>query len=349
MHVAAREPLALDPGTGTGTGTGTGDQDRVDTRTDRERNIDAVIAEGKRRGMSDKAIRSAVATMLAESDGRNLANPNDPESLNFQHESLGYDHDSSGVFQQRNNGAWGTAEDRMDPAKAAGMFYDEYTRKNGDSMSEAEAAQAVQQSAVRDGSNYASQLDEADKLIAESNARGQGADYAVGTTSSGATLMTDGQRVFVTNWPATLRAAEASSGTPSAPKTVSVSGGGSGGGTPQTAGLPVPSNPPEQLSTRFGEFGTQAGEIGTQAALDVFGLGGTLLDPNHRYWKAIRDTGAAFAGMNEQGGAGATSPSMRRNGVQIANNITVSNDQEQIRKLLEMTKRLLMQHGGAGA
>lgn len=196
VHVAAREPLALDPGTA--------GRDRVDTRTDRERNIDAVIAEGKRRGMSDKAIRTAVATMLAESDGRNLANPNDPESLNFQHEALGYDHDSSGVFQQRNNGAWGTAEDRMDPAKAAGMFYDEYTRKNGDSMSEAEAAQAVQQSATRDGSNYAAKLDEADKLIAESNARGQGADYTVGTTSSGATLMTDGQRVFVTNWPAAL-------------------------------------------------------------------------------------------------------------------------------------------------
>ncbi|WP_052227135.1 phage tail tape measure protein [Rhodococcus sp. Chr-9] len=169
-----------------------------------------------------------------------------------------------------------------------------------------------------------------------------------GTTDSGATLATDGQRVFVTNWPSTLGGTTTAAGTTPQPTTVSISGG-SGGGTPQTAGLPIPPTPGEQLSTRFGEFGTQAGEIGTQAALDAFGLGGTLLDPNHRYWKAIRDTQSAFAGMNEQDRPGGTSPSMRRNGVQIANNITVSNDQEQIRKLLETTKRLLMQYGGAGA
>ncbi|MGX6513250.1 phage tail tape measure protein [Rhodococcus sp. SJ-2] len=169
-----------------------------------------------------------------------------------------------------------------------------------------------------------------------------------GTTDGGTVMSTDGQRVFVTNWPATLGGTRKAEGTTPQPKTVSVSGGGSGGGTPQTAGLPIPPTPGEQLSTRFGEFGTQAGEIGTQAALDAFGLGGTLLDPNHRYWKAIRDTQSAFAGMNEQDRPGGTSPSMRRNGVQIANNITVSNDQEQIRKLLETTKRLLMQYGGAG-
>ncbi|AUM18222.1 phage tail tape measure protein [Rhodococcus ruber] len=178
----------------------------ADKLTSKQRNVDAVIAEGKRRGMSDQAIRSAVATMLAESNGENLANEADPESLKYQHDGLGSDHDSSGVFQQRNNGAWGTAEDRMDPTRAAGMFYDQYAKVDGDSMSPEAAAQAVQRSAFSDGSNYAAKLDEADQLIAESGQRGS-LDSSSGfpTDSKTDSFATGGvQDVRVTNWPSSL-------------------------------------------------------------------------------------------------------------------------------------------------
>ncbi|WP_395705441.1 phage tail tape measure protein [Rhodococcus ruber] len=178
----------------------------ADKLTSKQRNVDAVIAEGKRRGMSDQAIRSAVATMLAESNGENLANEADPESLKYQHDGLGSDHDSSGVFQQRNNSAWGTAEDRMDPTRAAGMFYDQYAKVDGDSMSPEAAAQAVQRSAFSDGSNYAAKLDEADQLIAESGQRGS-LDSSSGfpTDSKTDSFATGGvQDVRVTNWPSSL-------------------------------------------------------------------------------------------------------------------------------------------------
>lgn len=190
----------------------------ADTRTPQQRNVDAVIAEGKRRGMSDKDIRTAVATMLAESGGKNLANNADPDTLGFEHDGIGSDHDSSGIFQQRNNGAWGTAADRMDPTKAAGMFYDELAKVEGrDGMTEAELAQAVQRSAISDGSNYAAQLEAADKLIAESNARGNGASSG----TSGSSGIADGTRVYVTNWPSGMGGSSTTSSTSSTSSTPS--------------------------------------------------------------------------------------------------------------------------------
>ncbi len=177
----------------------------ADQLTSKQRNVDAVIAEGKRRGMSDQAIRAAVAATLAESDGENLANEADPESLKYPHDGLGSDTDSSGILQQRNNGAWGTAEDRMDPTRAAGMFYDQYAKVDGDSMSPEAAAQAVQRSAFSDGSNYAAKLAEADALIAESSQRST-LDTSSGFPTDSKTGMSTGgvQDVRVTNWPSSL-------------------------------------------------------------------------------------------------------------------------------------------------
>ncbi|OZD81822.1 phage tail tape measure protein [Rhodococcus sp. 05-2256-B2] len=119
--------------------------------SERDQIAQAIIDEGKRRGISDNGIKAAVMAGLAESDLQNI-----PYG----------DRDSTGVFQQRDNGAWGTAEDRMDPTRAAGMFYDQLATFDYESMDPADAAQKVQQSAFSDGSNYREKAEEADSIIA---------------------------------------------------------------------------------------------------------------------------------------------------------------------------------------
>lgn len=197
VHVAAKQPLGEPAGSAQAAAPAA-----PDTRTEREKIADQVIAEGKRRGISDKGIKAAVMTALAETDLQNLDH--------------GMDGDNAGIMQQRDNGGWGTLEDRKDPTRAAGMFYDKLDDFDYNSMSEAEAAQKVQQSGTADGSNYAVKAAEADEIIAASNARGNG-QMTVATTDSGVALATDGQRVFVTNWPGT----SSLTSTPSAPTTTS--------------------------------------------------------------------------------------------------------------------------------
>ncbi|MGR6523611.1 phage tail tape measure protein [Rhodococcus erythropolis] len=182
VHVAAKQPLGEPAGTAQAAGPAA-----PDSRTEREKIADQVIAEGKRRGISDKGIKAAVMATLAETDLQNLDG--------------GMDGDNDGILQQRDNGGWGTREDRKDPTRAAGMFYDKLDDFDYNSMTEAQAAQKVQQSGTADGSNYAVKAAEADEIIAASNARGNGNAMTVGTTDAGAALATDGQRVFVTNWP----------------------------------------------------------------------------------------------------------------------------------------------------
>ncbi|KSU76418.1 phage tail tape measure protein [Rhodococcus qingshengii] len=180
VHVAAKEPLGEPAGTAQAAGPAA-----PDSRTEREKIADTIIAEGKKRGMSDKQIKAAVMASLEETRLQNL--------------DYGMDGDNKGILQQRDS--WGTAEERMDPSKAAGMFYDELAKLDSANMTEAQMAQAVQRSGTADGSNYADEAAEADEIIAASNARGNGNAMTVGTTDAGAALATDGQRVFVTNWP----------------------------------------------------------------------------------------------------------------------------------------------------
>lgn len=162
VHWAMSAPPSLDrlPG-GTG-GIALSERDQI---------AQAIIEEGKRRGITRNGIRAALAAGLAESDLQNL-----PYG----------DRDSTGVFQQRDNGAWGTAEDRMDPTRAAGMFYDKLATFDYESMDAAAAAQRVQQSGYADGSNYAARMAEADALLAASEARGSGYDSGTATGFDGA-------------------------------------------------------------------------------------------------------------------------------------------------------------------
>ena len=130
---------------------------------------DAIIREGRRRRISDRGIKIALATALVESNMKMYANPNDPASMRFPHDAVGSDHDSVGLFQQRNNGAWGTTADRMDPARSAGMFYDKLDDADYNHGDPGAHAQRVQASAFPD--RYNTKMGEAQAFLSRYNAK----------------------------------------------------------------------------------------------------------------------------------------------------------------------------------
>ena len=119
----------------------------------------------KDRGLDREAAVIATGTAHVESGNPMLmyANRSVPESLNYRHDAIGSDHDSVGLFQQRNNGAWGTTAERMDPFKSAGMFFRELSSFDWRSMSRGEAAQRVQRSAFP--SRYEPAMPGAESLV----------------------------------------------------------------------------------------------------------------------------------------------------------------------------------------
>lgn len=118
----------------------------------------AVIAEGRRRGITTRGIVIALATVLVESNLVMYANAKVPESLALPHEAVGSDGFSVGLFQQQvrrgTNGQWwwGDAKTCMDPTRSAGLFYDRLSRLdyNNPANSPGSYAQAVQRSAFPD-------------------------------------------------------------------------------------------------------------------------------------------------------------------------------------------------------
>ncbi|MFF1633260.1 hypothetical protein [Leifsonia sp. NPDC058248] len=73
--------------------------------------------------------------------------------------------DSRGLFQQRDNGAWGTLADRMDPYTAASNFFHKLTSIDGwQSMSPTALAHAVQVNA--DPNYYAQYWSQAQSIVA---------------------------------------------------------------------------------------------------------------------------------------------------------------------------------------
>ncbi|MFZ5850670.1 MAG: hypothetical protein ACOYY2_04665 [Actinomycetota bacterium] len=117
---------------------------------DQAANAATIANVGLRRGLPEQAAAIALATSLQESKLRNL-----PYG----------DRDSLGLFQQRPSQGWGSASQVMDPAYAAGRFYDALTKVPGwQQMSLTEAAQAVQRSAF--GAAYAQGESQARALAA---------------------------------------------------------------------------------------------------------------------------------------------------------------------------------------
>ena len=101
------------------------------------------------------------------------ANNADPESLNYPHDAVSTDGSSSGLFQQQNNGAWGTIADRMDPYKSASMFFHALQDVSGwETMDMGAAAQAVQRSAIPGA--YAGHQARAEELVRNSGLFDQG-------------------------------------------------------------------------------------------------------------------------------------------------------------------------------
>ena len=94
--------------------------------------IIAAVAFSK--GLPDHAVTVALAAALQES-----------KLVDLDHG----DRDSVGLFQQRPSQGWGTSAQIMDPAYAAGAFYDRLTRVPGwQSLAVGAVAQAVQLSAA---------------------------------------------------------------------------------------------------------------------------------------------------------------------------------------------------------
>lgn len=109
-----------------------------------------IINEGRKRGISERGQKIAISAALVESNLKNYANSNVPESLNIPHDAVGSDHDSVGLFQQRCP-MWGPAEVLMDPAASANLFYDHLVQLDYDNPDNSPGyyAQQVQRSAYR--------------------------------------------------------------------------------------------------------------------------------------------------------------------------------------------------------
>lgn len=129
----------------------------------------AIIAEGKRRGITERGIVIGLATPLVETNMRMYANSKVPESLTLPHDAVGSDGFSVGLFQQQivksaNGYWWADCATCMDATKSAGLFYDRLVKLsyNDTSKSPGSFAQAVQQSAFPD--RYDQRMSEAQAL-----------------------------------------------------------------------------------------------------------------------------------------------------------------------------------------
>lgn len=138
----------------------------------------------KDRGLEPLDDASIIGYMVAfqESGIRILANPAVPASMSMPNEGTGTDHDSVGIFQQRQAG-WGTLEQRMNAYASAGMFYDKLRTFNWQSMPKGAAGQKVQVSAHP--SAYDKWEGQARALLAEVKGEDPNAKGASGTSGGG--------------------------------------------------------------------------------------------------------------------------------------------------------------------
>lgn len=110
-----------------------------------------IVEVGRQMQLPRRAFVVALTTALQETNLRNLANPDVPESLRYPHDATGNNADSIGLFQQRPSMGWGTVKQLMDPVQAASRFYTRLISVGGwSNLSVARAAQAVQRSAFPD-------------------------------------------------------------------------------------------------------------------------------------------------------------------------------------------------------
>lgn len=164
-----------------------------------------IVTAGRAMTVPDTGVQIALMVGLAESQLRNLANETVPESLELENDGVGADHDSVGVFQQR--AGWGSVEDRMSVSWAARAFYGGPSGPNDgtpaglldtagwESMTLQAAAQEVQVSAVKDGSNYGRYELTAQRLLQflDADAGMASGCAGMGSTSTGSWIAANGQ------------------------------------------------------------------------------------------------------------------------------------------------------------
>lgn len=133
-------------------------------------------------GYSEKdqkqAARIGLITMLVETEVRNMANSNVPQSLEIEHDAVGADHDSVGIMQQRPSQEWGdipgsswSGGDRvavlkrlMNPVWSASAFYNRLQNVGDwETRTPGVVAQTIQGSAFPD--KYQVRVAEADAMI----------------------------------------------------------------------------------------------------------------------------------------------------------------------------------------
>ena len=113
-------------------------------------NAATIAAVGIGRGMPERAVAIALATSIQESGLRNIRHG---------------DRDSLGLFQQRPSQGWGTPKEILDPAYAAGVFYEHLSKVSGyQRLPLTEAAQRVQRSGYPEA--YAKHEGDAELLAA---------------------------------------------------------------------------------------------------------------------------------------------------------------------------------------
>jgi hypothetical protein len=115
-------------------------------------NADAILAAGRRLGLSLRDQTIGVMTAMGES------------SLQVLNHGDKVGPDSRGLFQQRDNGAWGTLAQRMDPTASATSFFSALTKVAGrGAMSPTQVAHTVQRNA--DPQHYATYWDDAVAVV----------------------------------------------------------------------------------------------------------------------------------------------------------------------------------------
>lgn len=125
-------------------------------------------------------IGEATALVEAGDPLKMWANNAVPESLNYPHDAVGSDGTSTGLFQQQDNGAWGTLAQRMNAYDSAGLFYTALNKVDGwQTMDPGAAAQAVQRSAFPD--KYGRVMDRARQLVDEAALFDTGGIWQPGT------------------------------------------------------------------------------------------------------------------------------------------------------------------------
>ncbi|MEV4463970.1 peptidase M23 [Micromonospora echinofusca] len=135
-------------------------------------NAEEIVRTGREMGMPRRALVIAVATAMQESNLYNVASGVLPESREYPHQGIGWDHDSVGLFQQRSSSGWGEVGDLMDPEFATRQFLSALARVPGwQQMRLTDAAQAVQISAYPE--HYAKHEWRANKVVAACLEAGQ--------------------------------------------------------------------------------------------------------------------------------------------------------------------------------